>query len=189
VDTDLLSNAGSLAAVDLLSKVISPVEGWYSSYSIYLQGKSGPPNLNLDPVYVVESVICFFLVIRLSYEQLHVKPGTRPPRVFPIVSVFRLAVVLSACVWIAANYGNVAPPLRPWLLIGLAVVTSAIFFTPLRKESVRVILSVYCMFLVTLAYISYLTREVVIASLVITSFVTVFMYLRVARELMRRKRA
>jgi hypothetical protein len=86
------------------------------------------------------------------------------------------------------NYEHVSEPLRIPMFVGLAIVTS-LAVLGLRRSQARPILAVLGMFLVTAIYLSYLHREVVIASVVITVIVTAITYARVAKEYVRRQQA
>ncbi len=105
----------------------------------------------------------------------------------PLRSRFILVAELAVSVWVIINYGNVSEPLRTWVLLGLAAITSAILLAPYPNGAARLALAIYCVFLVTVTYLSYLGREMVIASVGLTLLVTAATYIRIVKEIMRRK--
>lgn len=100
-------------------------------------------------------------------------------------------MLLAVYVVTIAGYASIPEPFRIPVLVGLTIITSiAILALDVgeRLSQARTVLSVVSMFMVTAVYLSYLQREVVTISVVLTVFVTVVMYMRVIKEVRRRRR-
>jgi len=100
-------------------------------------------------------------------------------------------MLLAVYVVTIAGYASIPEPFRIPVLVGLTIVTSiAILALDVgeRLSQARTVLSVVSMFMVTAVYLSYLQREVVVLSVIMTVFVTTIMYVRVVREVRRRRR-
>ncbi|MBS7656126.1 glycosyltransferase family 39 protein [Candidatus Bathyarchaeota archaeon] len=59
---------GLVALFHLLNKILSKYQGWFSDYLIYLENRLRHPILNLDPIYILEAIICLVLIIFLSFK-------------------------------------------------------------------------------------------------------------------------
>ncbi|MEM2896836.1 MAG: glycosyltransferase family 39 protein [Candidatus Bathyarchaeia archaeon] len=68
----LPTKVGSVAIVDLLNKALSGPKGWFSDYLTYLEGKLTSPILNLDPIYVLESIACLAFITLFSLRLMRV---------------------------------------------------------------------------------------------------------------------
>jgi hypothetical protein len=100
-------------------------------------------------------------------------------------------MLLAVYVATIAGYASIPEPFRIPVLVGLTIITSiAILALDVgeRLSQARTVLSVVSMFMVTAVYLSYLQREVVTISVVLTAFVTAVMYMRVIKEVRRRRR-
>jgi hypothetical protein len=100
-------------------------------------------------------------------------------------------MLLAVYVVTIAGYASIPEPFRIPVLVGLTIITSiAILALDVgeRLSQARTVLSVVSMFMVTAVYLSYLQREVVTISVVLTVFVTAVMYMRVIKEVRRRRR-
>lgn len=100
-------------------------------------------------------------------------------------------MLLAVYVVTIAGYASIPEPFRISVLVGLTIITSISILAldvGERLSQARTVLSVLSYFMVTAVYLSYLQREVVVISVVLTVFVTAVIYMRVIKEVRRRRR-
>ncbi len=105
-------------------------------------------------------------------------------------SIALLATFLAILFLAIASLERIPAQFHIPVFVGLAIMGSLVVLAidvGERLSGIRLAVAVVNMILVTVVYLSYLERDVVIASFVITAIATAITYYRVAKELLRRK--
>jgi hypothetical protein len=67
---DLPGGVGSFAIIALASASLRRPVGWFSDYLTYLEGRISGPRLNLDPMYILESLACLAVVVYICQREV-----------------------------------------------------------------------------------------------------------------------
>jgi hypothetical protein len=67
----LPKKVGLIALADLINRALFESQGWFSEYLFYLENKLSNPVLNLDPIYILESIACLILLTFFSFKLIY----------------------------------------------------------------------------------------------------------------------